>query len=78
MSGEDSRGKFTGNRRYNEFYLLRQVIIANWPGIFVPSVPSKKLVGNKDVQFIIERKYYLERFILQLSRFEHLIESAEF
>lgn len=64
VSGVDSHGPFEGNRRYNEFFLLRQVIVANWPGIYVPSTPSKKLVGNKDVRFIIERRYYLERFIL--------------
>ena len=64
VSGVDERGPFEGNRRYNEFFLLRQVIVANWPGIYIPSTPSKKLVGNKDVRFIIERRYYLERFIL--------------
>ena len=64
VTGTDSSGSFEGNRRYNEFFLLRQVIVANWPGIYIPSTPSKKLVGNKDVRFIIERRYFLERFIL--------------
>ena len=64
VMGEDQNGNFEGNRRYNEFFLLRQVIVANWPGIYIPSTPSKKLVGNKDVRFIIERRYFLERFIL--------------
>ena len=41
-------------------------------------MPSKKLVGNKDVRFIIERRYYLERFILQLSQIPSLVESNEF
>ena len=76
--GQDSLGTFEGNRRYNEFFLLRQVIVANWPGIYIPSTPSKKLVGNKDVRFIIERRYYLERFILQLSQIGILVESNEF
>ena len=63
VMGTDANGSFEGNRRYNEFFLLRQVIVANWPGIYIPSTPSKKLVGNKDVRFIIERRYFLERFI---------------
>ena len=53
--------------RYNEFHLLRQVIRANWPGIYIPSLPAKKVIGNKDVRFIIERRYFIERFYLQLS-----------
>ena len=53
--------------RYNEFHLLRQVIRANWPGIYIPSLPAKKVIGNKDVRFIIERRFFIERFYLQLS-----------
>lgn len=78
VTGSDRMGSFEGNRRYNEFFLLRQVIVANWPGIYIPSTPSKKLVGNKDVRFIIERRYFLERFILQLSQNNILVESNEF
>lgn len=78
VMGADTNGPFEGNRRYNEFFLLRQVIVANWPGIYIPSTPSKKLVGNKDVRFIIERRYFLERFILQLSQIGILVESNEF
>jgi hypothetical protein len=59
VTGLDNNGYFTGNRRYNEFYLLRQILVLNFPGIFVPPVPGKKLVGNKDFKFILERRYYL-------------------
>ena len=78
VTGTDSLGFFDGNRRYNEFFVLRQVIVANWPGIYIPSTPSKKLVGNKDVKFIIERRYFLERFILQMSQIDYLVDSNEF
>jgi len=26
-------------------------------------VPEKKAIGNKDIAFILERRYYLERFL---------------
>jgi sorting nexin-1/2 len=78
ITGADRDGDFSGNRRYNEFHLLRQVIISNWPGIYVPPVPGKKLVGNKDVKFILERRYYLERFFLKLSSADYLVNSREF
>ena len=58
---------FSGNRRYNEFYMLREVLRVAWPGLFIPQIPGKKLMGNKDTKFIIDRRYFLERFYLQLS-----------
>jgi sorting nexin-4 len=77
ITGVDNEGYFTGNRRYNEFYLLRQVLIQNFPGIYIPAVPGKKVVGNKDFKFILERRYYLERFFLKLSSRPFLIDSRE-
>ena len=63
LKGEDSLETFEGMRRYNEFYMLRNSLCARWPGLFIPGIPPKKAVGNKDVKFIIERRYFLERFI---------------
>lgn len=61
--GRDRFGTFEGKRRYNEFYLIRNALTVNWPGIYIPSVPEKKAIGNKDIAFILERRYYLERFL---------------
>jgi hypothetical protein len=41
-------------------------------------MPPKKAVGNKDVNFIIERRYFLERFLKQISQYSILINSQEF
>jgi hypothetical protein len=65
-------------RRYNEFFALRQVLCSRWPGLFVPCIPPKKAVGNKDVKFIIERRYFLERFLKQMSQYSILVNSDEF
>ena len=52
--GVDLQGhKWEANRRYNEFYTLREAQQRMWPGLFLPYMPSKKLVGNRDVKFII-------------------------
>jgi hypothetical protein len=40
----------------------------------VPPLPPKKAVGNKDIKFIIERRYYLERFFKQLSKVPYFID----
>jgi hypothetical protein len=49
-----------------------------WPGVYIPKVPPKKAIGNKDMKFIIERRYYLERFLRKLSKYDFLINSEEF
>lgn len=63
VKGEDSLEGFEATRRYNEFFMLRQTLSQRWPGLFIPCIPPKKAVGNKDVIFIIERRYFLERFV---------------
>eukprot|EP00347_Sterkiella_histriomuscorum_P006955 403350798 len=78
IRGEDSLGQFDGQRRYNEFYQFRNILLIRWPGVYVPAIPPKKAVGNKDVKFIIERRYYLERYLKQLSQLPYLLNSEEF
>ena len=50
-------------RRYSEFYLLRKTLIRRWQGFYIPPIPQKKAMGNKEKNFIKERWYYLNRFI---------------
>jgi sorting nexin-1/2 len=78
VKGEDNLDSFEGMRRYNEFFTMRQVLCARWPGLFVPCIPPKKAVGNKDVRFIVERRYFLERFLKQMSQYSILVNSEEF
>ena len=58
--------------------MLQQALTQRWPGIYVPKIPPKKSIGNKDMKFILERRYYLERFLRKLSKFDFLINSDEF
>jgi hypothetical protein len=78
VTGEDSEGLFEATRRFREFYTLRNVLLNRWPGIFIPSLPEKKMIGNKDDNFVEERRNLLERFMKELSRFEFLIHCKEF
>jgi hypothetical protein len=54
------------------------VLLARWPGIYIPAIPEKQLIKNKDVKFIEERRSLLERFMKELSKFDYLIHSKEF
>jgi hypothetical protein len=67
-----------GSRRFNEFFKLHEKLVIGWPGIPIPLLPPKKAIGNKDVQFINERRFYLERFLKKVSAFKYIINSQEF
>ena len=44
----------------------------------IPKLPPKKTIGNKEVKFIYERKFYLERFLRKCAKQEFIINSEEF
>jgi len=60
--GEDNHGRFEIQRRYNEFFLLRQVLYQRYPGLYVPPVPKKRKMGNHNQDFVEERCFYLNMF----------------
>mmetsp|Transcript_39706 Transcript_39706/g.60850 ORF Transcript_39706/g.60850 Transcript_39706/m.60850 type:complete len:311 (+) Transcript_39706:22-954(+) len=76
--GSDAQGMWEGERRFNEFYKLHNKLEERWPGIPIPNLPPKKAIGNKDIKFINERRFYLERFMKKVSVFEFLLNSQEF
>ena len=76
--GVDEQGDWAGERRYNEFHALREKLEQRWPGIPIPRLPAKKAIGNKDIKFINERRFYLERFLKKISSYGFLMNAAEF
>lgn len=76
--GVDKQGPWEGTRRYSQFFALHEALTKRWPGILIPKLPSKKAIGNKEVKFIYERKFYLERFLRKCARYDFLINSEEF
>ena len=59
VRGEDNEGPFEIRRRYKEFDALRSALLTRWPGVFIPPLPPKKSVGNKEIVFINERRHFL-------------------
>ena len=78
VQGADKQGPWEGTRRYNHFCSLHQSLSKRWPGMVIPKIPTKKAIGNKEVKFIYERKFYLERFLRKCAKFDFLINSEEF
>lgn len=71
-------GNWDGERRYNEFFKLHSVLVARWPGVPIPTLPPKKAIGNKELKFLNERRFYLERFLKKMAPFDFILNSDEF
>lgn len=78
VKGYDDEGPFEGTRRYNDFFKLRNTLLSRIPGIYIPPIPPKKALGNKNDKFLEERKYFLQRFLQLTCRISYLIKSEEF
>ena len=76
--GEDEKGEWEGVRRYNNFFKLHEELQKRWPGVPIPNIPPKKTIGNKDVKFINERRFYLERFLKKMAAYPYVLNSPEF
>jgi hypothetical protein len=78
VQGEDATGPFEEVRRYKEFFALRNMMLQRWPGAYIPAIPEKKVIGNKDDDFVEERRSLLERFMKEVCKYDYLIFSQEF
>ncbi|EAS00357.2 PX-SNX8-Mvp1p-like protein (macronuclear) [Tetrahymena thermophila SB210] len=77
IKGTDKIGQFDVYRRFNEFYTLKEVLVARWPGCFIPSIPAKEI--NSTSQNVVEnRARFLNSFCNQMARLKHLFYSEEF
>lgn len=78
ITGVDSDGTFEESRRYKEFFALRNTLAQRWPGVYIPAIPEKKLVGNNDDNFVEERRSLLERFMKECGKYDYVTHSKEF
>ena len=72
VSGVDADGPFEETRRFSEFFSLRETLASRWPGVYIPAIPEKKMMGNKDDKFVEERRALLERFMKEIAKFDFL------
>lgn len=78
VTGVDAEGPFEEQRRYKEFFALRNTLSTRWPGIYIPPIPEKKIVGNNDDDFVEERRSLLERFMKECGKYDYVTHSKEF
>lgn len=77
IKGIDKNGELDIVRRYKEFYALRSVMRKRWVGFYIPGIPPKKPIGNKEEIVVKERWFLLNRFLQEVSLIPHLWESEE-
>ena len=65
------------SRRYRDFDALRKKLVERWPGVFIPNIPHKKTVGNKDKEIVGMRIEMINRFCKKLSKIPYLFNSDE-
>ena len=65
------------SRRYRDFDALRRKFIERWPGIYIPNIPHKKMVGSTDKDIVGLRIEQINRFLKKLSHIDFLFNSDE-
>lgn len=53
--GVDKEGPFEVQRRFKEFYLLRQVLVTRFLGLYVPPIPPKKTMVSLSINHSVRR-----------------------
>ena len=48
VMGKDNNGEFKVERKFSDFDKLRSILISRFSGVYVPTLPSKKLIGGGD------------------------------
>ena len=59
IKGIDAKGSFDIMRRYSDFDSLRNTLLKRWPGVYVPSLPSKIKIMYSENEFVQIRTMYL-------------------
>ena len=52
VKGKDLHGEWEGQRRYNHFFFLNEILCQRWPGMYLPRLPPKKAIGRYEVKFL--------------------------
>ena len=65
------------SRRYRDFDALRKKFVERWPGIYIPNIPHKKIVGSTDKDIVGFRIEQINRFLKKISRIDYLFNSDE-
>ncbi|CAD8079600.1 unnamed protein product [Paramecium sonneborni] len=78
VRGMDQNGQFDVARRFNDFRLIRQLLVHKWPGCYIPPLPPRKALGNMNQKFIDDRMHSLQDWMRTISQLRYFWYSEEF
>lgn len=64
-------------RRYRDFDCLRNKLMERWPGIFIPNIPHKKIMGANEKEVVDMRIGLMNRFLSKIANIGYLFNSEE-
>ena len=73
----DRNGEGSFTRRYTEYLAFRRKLVELWPGLFIPTLPNKTLIGSSEEEVIRSRVKYILHFWRKLSCFDKVYYSDE-
>ena len=84
--GMDSLGKWKEKRRYTDFVTLKKILEQKYRCVPIPWLPPKHSIATKflkkkkEIQedFLIERRYFLNRFLKKIAEYKFVTDSHEF
>ena len=71
-------GYFTVERRYSDFAWLRDEMGKDYPGLIIPALPEKQILGTFEQQFIEARKRGIQKFLNKVAANDTLVKDAKF
>ena len=72
---KDRNGATKFTRRYTEYIVLRNMLVKVWPGVILPTLPSKTLIGSSEDELIRSRSKYINHFWRGLGGWEQIYYS---
>jgi len=78
IKGTDKHGAFEISRTQDEFIEIRSLMVARWPGSYIPALPPKRLLTKTKADFLEQRRKQFEMFCQNISELTYLHYSAEY
>merc|ERR1719163_217035 len=66
VSGDLLGRSFVSRKRYSDFVWFRAALVSQLPGVFIPSLPSKKKMGRFHAAFVEDRRVGLQQFLQRI------------
>lgn len=67
--------KYQVNRRYSDFLWLRNILVRDFPGCYIPPLPQKGVKRSFEHDFIQLRMLYLQKFLDAICEHQELTSS---